>query len=171
MAITRTNMIDDDGSGTTGTILNNAWKQELYNQIDGLGTTVAYSPVWTSAAGAAPVVGNGSLTGQYARIGSLVWVTITLVIGSTTTLGGGGWVFSLPVGVASVVGTAVQCVGNALCGFSGAAISTIGCYVVSATTINPFAGAVGVPAVGMDATHPAGWVAGNRVDLFVMYRG
>ena len=34
MAITRTAMIDDDGSGTTGTILNNAWKQELYNQID-----------------------------------------------------------------------------------------------------------------------------------------
>lgn len=35
MPITRTPMIDDDGSGTTGTILNNAWKQELYNQIDG----------------------------------------------------------------------------------------------------------------------------------------
>jgi hypothetical protein len=34
MAITRTNMVDDDGSGTTGTIINNAWKQELYGQID-----------------------------------------------------------------------------------------------------------------------------------------
>jgi hypothetical protein len=34
MAITRTPMIDDDGSGTTGTIINNAWKTELYNQID-----------------------------------------------------------------------------------------------------------------------------------------
>lgn len=34
MAITRTPMTDDDGSGTTGTILNNAWKQELYGQID-----------------------------------------------------------------------------------------------------------------------------------------
>lgn len=34
MAIPRTAMIDDDGSGTTGTILNNAWKQELYGQID-----------------------------------------------------------------------------------------------------------------------------------------
>jgi hypothetical protein len=29
-------MVDDDGSGTTGTIFNNAWKQELYNQIDAL---------------------------------------------------------------------------------------------------------------------------------------
>jgi hypothetical protein len=34
MAITRTAWIDDDGSGTTGTIINNAVKTELYNQID-----------------------------------------------------------------------------------------------------------------------------------------
>lgn len=34
MAITRTPIIDDNGTGTTGTIINNAWKQELYNQID-----------------------------------------------------------------------------------------------------------------------------------------
>lgn len=34
MAITRTPIIDDDGSGTTGTVIDNAWKQELYNQID-----------------------------------------------------------------------------------------------------------------------------------------
>jgi hypothetical protein len=34
MPITRTAMIDDDGSGTTGTIINNAWKQEFYGQID-----------------------------------------------------------------------------------------------------------------------------------------
>jgi hypothetical protein len=36
MPITRTPMVDDDGSGTTGTIINAAWKTELYNQIDGL---------------------------------------------------------------------------------------------------------------------------------------
>lgn len=29
-------MVDDDGSGMTGTIINNAWKQEFYNQIDAL---------------------------------------------------------------------------------------------------------------------------------------
>lgn len=32
--ITRTPWIDDDGSGTTGTVLNNAIKTELYDQID-----------------------------------------------------------------------------------------------------------------------------------------
>lgn len=35
MPITRTTWIDDDGSGTTGSIINNAWLQTLYNQIDG----------------------------------------------------------------------------------------------------------------------------------------
>jgi len=34
MPITRTPIVDDDGSGTTGTVINNAWKQELYTQID-----------------------------------------------------------------------------------------------------------------------------------------
>jgi hypothetical protein len=42
MPITRTPMVDDDGSGTTGTIINNAWKQELYGQIDGT------LPGWTA---------------------------------------------------------------------------------------------------------------------------
>ena len=35
MPITRTPIVDDDGTGTTGTVLDNAWKQELYGQIDG----------------------------------------------------------------------------------------------------------------------------------------
>jgi len=65
MAITRTAMVDDDGTGTTGTIINNAWKTELYNQIDGaivpLGAWtdvpfnaanyVADAGAWTVAAG------------------------------------------------------------------------------------------------------------------------
>lgn len=34
MTITRTAWTDDDGSGTTGTVINNAVKTELYNQID-----------------------------------------------------------------------------------------------------------------------------------------
>jgi hypothetical protein len=34
MPITRTPIVNDDGTGTTGTIFENAWKQELYDQID-----------------------------------------------------------------------------------------------------------------------------------------
>jgi len=32
--ITRTAITDDSGTGTDGTVINNAWKQELYDQID-----------------------------------------------------------------------------------------------------------------------------------------
>jgi hypothetical protein len=34
MSIARTTIVDDDGTLTTGTIWNNAWKTELYDQID-----------------------------------------------------------------------------------------------------------------------------------------
>jgi hypothetical protein len=51
MPITRTPMIDDDGSGTTGTIINNAWKQELYDQIDGIAAVGNWTPVDASGAG------------------------------------------------------------------------------------------------------------------------
>lgn len=36
MAITRTAIVDDNGTGTTGTPIDNAWKTELYNQIDAM---------------------------------------------------------------------------------------------------------------------------------------
>lgn len=37
MSITRTALTDDSGSGTDGTIINNAWLTNLYNAIDALG--------------------------------------------------------------------------------------------------------------------------------------
>ena len=65
MPITRTPIVDDDGSGTTGTVLNNAWKQELYNQIDGLGVDV---------------IGHWNLVpytaGDYTTNGAMTW-TVT----------------------------------------------------------------------------------------------
>ena len=44
MPITRTPMVDDDGSGTTGTILNAAWKTELYDQIDAADASITVPP-------------------------------------------------------------------------------------------------------------------------------
>lgn len=41
VTITRTAWIDDDGTGTTGTVINNAVKTDLYNQIDGALALVA----------------------------------------------------------------------------------------------------------------------------------
>lgn len=43
--ITRTPIIDDDGTGTTGTVIDNAWKQEFYDQIDAALALSAGAPV------------------------------------------------------------------------------------------------------------------------------
>lgn len=65
MPITRTPIIDDDGTGTTGTVFENAWKQELYNQIDAL-VAPALGPLgpWTA------VPFNA---GNFSGGGSMVW--------------------------------------------------------------------------------------------------
>lgn len=60
MPITRTAWIDDDGTGTVGTIINNAEKTTLYNQIDALvGPWVA---VTYNAANFGATGGGGSWT-------------------------------------------------------------------------------------------------------------
>jgi hypothetical protein len=66
MPITRTPLVDDDGSGTTGTVLNNAWQTNLYNAIDALagGTwgNVPFSAAnFTAVGGGTWTVGAGAL--------------------------------------------------------------------------------------------------------------
>lgn len=53
-----------------------------------------YTPAWTATAD--PSLGNGELSGWYARAGRLCHGGIRLVMGSTTTYGTGTWGFSLP---------------------------------------------------------------------------
>ena len=66
MPITRTAIQDDSGSGQDGTVIDNAWKQELYNQIDALvaGAVAPVAGTWT------PIDGSGAgltFTGTGAR--------------------------------------------------------------------------------------------------------
>jgi hypothetical protein len=97
MPITRTAMIDDDGSGTTGTILNNTWKQELYNQIDALVSLggVGFGVWQATPFNAADYSAGGSMTwtvgagnvlmNRYTVIGkTLIW---NVYIGSALTGG------------------------------------------------------------------------------------
>ncbi len=56
----------------------------------------AYTPAWTST-GAAPAIGNGTLTGMYFRINKLIIARATWVAGSTTNFGSGNYRMSLPI--------------------------------------------------------------------------
>ena len=85
-------MIDDDGSGTTGTILNNAWKQELYGQIDGLAAAPWVTPAFvasdyfTTTGGASWTVAAGNvLQCVYCVMGRLLFFDLQL---NATTIGG-----------------------------------------------------------------------------------
>jgi hypothetical protein len=58
-------------------------------------TSTAYTPtIWTD--GAAPVLGNGTIAGTYARSGTMITVSIELTVGTTTSIGSGELHFSLP---------------------------------------------------------------------------
>jgi|SRR5262245_22869207 len=47
--IVRTPMVDDDGTGTTGTVINNSWKTELYDQIDAALAAIGSGGGWVGS--------------------------------------------------------------------------------------------------------------------------
>lgn len=60
-----------------------------------IGGAIEYTPTLTST-GTAPALGNGTLTGFYTRKGNMIEGFIDFSTGTTTTLGTGNWLFSLP---------------------------------------------------------------------------
>lgn len=80
-------------------------------QMDARGSELySYSVAWTAET-TNPAIGNGSLTGKYRRVGTMVLVNIRLVIGSTTTQGTGAWRFDPPFAVDTSSYWAGSCVG------------------------------------------------------------
>lgn len=56
----------------------------------------SYTPAWTGST-TNPVIGNGTLVGRYTRVNKLVWFTVHIIAGSTTTFGSGTYNVTLPV--------------------------------------------------------------------------
>ncbi|MFS8200470.1 hypothetical protein ACLVWQ_17510 (plasmid) [Streptomyces sp. CWNU-52B] len=75
---------------------------EIRDQFNSFfGAWTAYTPTWTTVT-TPPSLGNGTLVGQYMKIGRTCHVVIMLTIGSTTTAGTGGWRFALPATAATI---------------------------------------------------------------------
>lgn len=100
MPITRTSWVDDDGSGQTGTVINNAEKTTLYNQIDAYvggnwgtipfsaGNYSSNSGAWTVTAGnqitlAYSVMGQGTPDGRVIYVTYQISGTSTLALSAT----------------------------------------------------------------------------------------
>jgi len=72
-----------EDTGTTGTSLISK-------------DSVSYTPTWTGAGGD-PVIGNGTLRGEYSRNGDVITLGVEITMGSSTTFGSGQWRVGLPM--------------------------------------------------------------------------
>jgi hypothetical protein len=121
MPIIRTPIVDDNGSGTTGTVLNNAWKQELYGQIDGVVGVPVAVPFNATRYGAYPsgswtVAAGNMVLEQYTIIGRTGIYQFYL---TDSTIAGAVQQLTLPN---PVPGVTSACVG--FCGIGGAEVAT-----------------------------------------------
>jgi hypothetical protein len=141
--------IIDNLTGTANDIDNNIF---LENKT--------YTPAWTGSS-SNPSIGNGSITGNYSRLGRFVFATIELVIGSTTTLGSGFWFFGLPTTSSGL-------------SHQGSAVSTDlpggTAYVGAATTnyANNYC-LITTSAGNVTPTTPFTWGAGDIIRLTIQY--
>jgi hypothetical protein len=137
------------GPGDGGAKINN-----YYGPVSGAVT-------WT-AASVNPTIGNGTLVSNISRAGRRVTVTVVLTIGTSTTLGTGNWLFSLPVASNTIldIGSAFYiCGGILVCG-----IARVNSPVGQITLF-------GANNTGnaVQSTVPAAWVNANTVEFTATY--
>ncbi|MCF2532724.1 hypothetical protein [Yinghuangia soli] len=126
-----------------------------------VGVWQPYTPTWRSD-GAAPAVGNGSLSGAYTKIGRTVHVRGRLQIGSTTVLGSGAWFFGLPVPAA------VGAIAGIIWAFDvGIAINTGAVFIEdNRTEIVAFTSGSAFP---WSVSRPQPWAAGDHLNFTLTY--
>lgn len=125
----------------------------------------SYTPAWTAAT-TNPVIGNGTLLGEYERDGNYVIARVQASFGSTTTFGSGVYSFSLPIApythAKDIIGTAY--------GLDSGTSFIVGVSIiaVAGTTVQLLLGAAPVNNVG--PTVPITWASGDRIQFEIRYR-
>lgn len=124
-------------------------------------TTVrTFVPTWTGSI-SNPVIGNGTLSGEFFVANGMCQVTVTMVAGSTTTFGSGVWSFALPVTCRSINAQR----GSALAFDSGALFYT-GIAAAAGTTVTATFDQTNTQA---QSTVPFTWASGDSLSLTVTY--
>ena len=81
---------------TTGSIVfPDLTSQSTAPSLSYEGAWTSYTPAWTAANGN-PNIGDGTLEGYYKLIGKTCFVRGNIVMGNTTSFGGGEWYVSMP---------------------------------------------------------------------------
>lgn len=133
------------------------------NTIDSAQPITQFATTWTGTI-TNPSVGDANVSATYSMASSRVTANITITIGSTTTLGSGTWVFTLPIQSSPVpgaynIGTArLKCGGSYYC---AAALNVPGTSSVQ-LYVNDSVNACG-------PTVPAAWGVGDSLELQIDY--
>jgi hypothetical protein len=183
MATTYPTSIDAFPDPTAGSLLTSPSHSGLHVDVNGavealetkvgigntvLGTYTAYTPTLTAI-----TIGNGTLTGQYARVNDFVHVTGSFTLGSTSAVTGSIGI-SPPININASMGLAASPLG--LCNLydtSSGAMNNLQLLWASATemrvrAINT-AGAYSIMVV-TSATVPLTWAVGDILTWQATYR-
>lgn len=117
------------------------------------------STIWTGAT-TNPVLGNGTLTSKYKKMGLTVTWYVRILMGTTTTFGTGTWLFVPPFGISQTRPT------GALLALD--ASSADFADVVHATGAN-FQGRGGASGVSYDSNTPFAWTSTDEIAFTVTY--
>jgi hypothetical protein len=121
-----------------------------------------YAPTWT-ATGGGNSIGNGTLVGRYKKIGRTVHLFLELTFGSTTAVGSGNYLFSLPVQSWGNLNTPI---GMAMPYDSSPATREVAmAYLNSSTQFAILRSSGGL----VSATSPYAWADGDRISVFGTY--
>lgn len=136
--------------------------------IDALGDAwTTYTPSWGST-GTPPALGNGTLLGRYKKLGKTVDVNIVLTLGSTSTVGTGGWTLFLPVGVNGRAGTTQSFASGLVAKTAAGNFATTSQLVAANNFISVLCAnsATSTQLNAVSSTLPVGaWAAGDNVTL------
>lgn len=137
--------------------------RNLADALDPAGGWTAYAPAWTASV-TNPTLGNGSLTGQYRKVGKTVQYRISLQLGTTSVRGSGAYAFSLPVAARF---TSTPC-GTAYMRDSSAAANVFRFPIIAvAGTINLYDFAN--PAVAVTDSVPWLWANADQIVIVGTY--
>lgn len=123
----------------------------------------SYTPVWTSASGTAPAIGNGTLTGSYMRFDRLVVANLRLQSGSTTTFGDANaqWSFTLPFTAVEIGGAGSLWLHDDASSWTGGVV-----HIATTTTVIPY---YALNGNGVHATYPFTWASPDRLRFTITY--
>lgn len=129
------------------------------------GEAAAFTPVWGADTGS-NTLGNGSLSGLYAREGWTITVTISLQWGSTTTGSAGNWFFNLPSPLNHILAT--NAIGSVRTLRAATAYHTGVCVSASGVAPQIYCFHDG-DAAPFNNARPQAWGNGDTLDLTITY--